>query len=97
MGEKAGDKVLALALPDQVDVFDLIVASLKQVHRICQRLPLIMSVYHLAECVCPPNFLGIICNEESNSVGFDLHSTRVDLNFGLYRTFWTFKNVLQTN
>ena len=39
MGEKAGDKVLALALPDQVDVFDLIVASLKQVHRIYQRLP----------------------------------------------------------
>ena len=56
-----------------------------------------MSVYHLAECVGPPNFLGIICNEESNSVGFDLHSTWVDLNFGLYRTFRTFKNVLQTN
>ena len=29
MGEKAGDKVLALALPDQVDVLDLLVASLK--------------------------------------------------------------------
>ena len=39
VGEKAGDKVLALALSDQVDVFDLIVASLKQVHRIYQRLP----------------------------------------------------------
>ena len=29
MGEKASDKVLALALPDQVDVLDLLVASLK--------------------------------------------------------------------
>ena len=29
MGEQAGDEVLALALPDQVDVRDLVVARLQ--------------------------------------------------------------------
>ena len=29
MGEQPSDEVLALALPDQVDVLDLLVASLK--------------------------------------------------------------------
>ena len=55
-----------------------------------------IGLLYLAECVSSPNFLGIICDEESDSIGFDLHSTRVDLDFGLHRTFWTFKSILQT-
>ena len=62
-----------------------------------ESLRFITLACYLAECVSPPNLLGIICNEESNSVGFDLHPARVDLNFCLHCTFWTFKSILQTN
>ena len=38
MGEQAGDEVLALALPDQVDVRDLVVARLQ--HNIAAHKPM---------------------------------------------------------
>ena len=44
----------------------------------------------LAEGVGPSNLFGIICDEESNSIGFYLHPARVDLNFCFYCAFWTF-------